>query len=176
MTSREARDVGGLGPVNAEDSPGVARPALQFGDGQRRGIAANEGIGWDGILDRAEDFAFGIEVLENAFDDQGAAGERGEVIGDGWEPEPETPDLAAWREARLMLCARELLEACKYSLTLLGQISSEQFIAGGDRPAREQLLAAIEHASEGSFDSLALMERCGEDVRMAILVNRSKML
>jgi hypothetical protein len=89
--------------------------------------------------------------------------------------EPEKVDWEALREARLMLSARELLEACQYSLTLLGQLSSEQFSAGGDRPAREKLLKAIENANSGSgtFNSLVLMERCAEDVRRAILVNRS---
>src|SRR5437773_7452346 len=41
------------------------------------------------------------------------------------EPEPEIPTdqyMAGWRLARVMLCASELLEACKYSLTLLGNL------------------------------------------------------
>jgi hypothetical protein len=92
-------------------------------------------------------------------------------------PEPEIPtdeDMAAWHMARVMLSASELLEACKYNATLLGGLSTEQFAAGGDRPAREKLLEAIVKATDGAFNSQALMERCAEDVRRAILVNQSR--
>jgi hypothetical protein len=84
--------------------------------------------------------------------------------------------MAAWHLARVMLCAPELLEACKYSVTLLGGLSTEQFSAGGDRPARERLLEAIVNATNGSFNSQVLREKIDDDVRRAILVNQSVVL
>jgi len=83
------------------------------------------------------------------------------------------PRLRMWHQARAMLTAPELLEACQYALTLLGGLASEDFAAGGDRPAREKLLNAISLATDGQFDSQALAQRCAGDVREAIVVNRT---
>jgi hypothetical protein len=83
------------------------------------------------------------------------------------------PRLRMWHQARVMLTAPELLEACRYALTLLGGLASDDFAAGGDRPAREKLLHAISLATDGQFSSQALAHKCAADVREAIVVNQT---
>ena len=97
----------------------------------------------------------------------------------GRDPSRSEPDFmsdeytAALRKARVMLCAEELLEAAEYSWTLLGGLSTPQFTASGDSPARDVLLNAITNAIDGGYDSNALRTRCAEDVRRAILTHQS---
>ena len=58
-----------------------------------------------------------------------------------------TFDSKCFKRAHVMLCAEDLLEAAKYALTLLQRLSTEDFAAGGDKPAREKLKAAITNRS-----------------------------
>lgn len=47
------------------------------------------------------------------------------------------------RDAALVAAAPELLEACKFALQILSDITTEDFSRGADRPARDALEAAI---------------------------------
>jgi hypothetical protein len=85
-------------------------------------------------------------------------------------------DLAAWHKARVMLSAPELLQACEYALTLLRGLSTEEFSAGGDRPARDRLAVAICSAKDGDRAPESLVSRCAEDVKEAIRLNRASTL
>ncbi len=92
--------------------------------------------------------------------------------------DPTDEDMQAWYTARTMLRAPELLDACEYALTLIRSLSSEDFIAGGDKPARERLAEAVALAKEGTRkrDEEALLARCSADVREAIRNNRATVL
>jgi hypothetical protein len=94
---------------------------------------------------------------------------RGHTVFSG---EISDEDMAVWREARVMLVARELLEACKYTFTLLSGLSTDDFAAGGDKPARDKLFSAITHAKGGC--GFGDFRKCEEDVKEAIRVNHTR--
>jgi hypothetical protein len=81
--------------------------------------------------------------------------------------DPTDEDMRKWYEARTMLCAPDLLEACEYALTLISMLSTEDFSAGGDRPARTKLAEAIDKAKEGTrrAEEQTLERRCAEDIK-----------
>ena len=76
-----------------------------------------------------------------------------------------------FKKAWVMLFAEELLKASQYASTLLAGLSTDDFAAGGDKPARMRLYLAIQNAGEwGPYIIKASLEKvCAEDVRSAIL-------
>ena len=50
--------------------------------------------------------------------------------------------------ARLIAAAPDLLAACELALTLLEDLTTEEFSRGGDRPARVALQAALARAGD----------------------------
>ncbi|PWT99841.1 MAG: hypothetical protein C5B51_26380 [Terriglobia bacterium] len=66
----------------------------------------------------------------------------------------------SWKKARTMLKPDQLLDACEFALTLIAHLSTDEFAAGGDRPARERLLRAIQSATDGTFDHYARQREC----------------
>lgn len=48
--------------------------------------------------------------------------------------------------ARLFAAAPDLLRACEYTIDLLDHLSSREYATGGDRPAREELIASVAKA------------------------------
>ena len=88
--------------------------------------------------------------------------------------EGETPDaerIKAWRTARVMLCATELLDACELSWSILRQLSTDEFAKGGDRIARDQLYKAISLATDGVFDSQRFQSSAREAIHEGIRLN-----
>src|ERR1017187_5034618 len=75
-----------------------------------------------------------------------------------------------FKKAWVMLFAEELLKASQYASTLLAGLSTDDFAAGGDKPARMRLYLAIQNAGEwGPYIIKASLEKvCAEDVRNAI--------
>lgn len=81
-------------------------------------------------------------------------------------------DSECFKRATIMLCAEDLLDAAQYAVTLLGRLTSEDFAAGGDRPAREKLQEAINNATEWvHLDPRRFEKTVDEEVRDAVLNN-----
>jgi hypothetical protein len=81
-----------------------------------------------------------------------------------------------WDMARTMLLAQELLDAGEYALTLICSLSTEDFAAGGDRPARDRLADVIAKAKGGVSIRDSVVARCAIDVREAIRLNQARTL
>jgi hypothetical protein len=94
------------------------------------------------------------------------------------EEEPSEEDFQNWNAARVMLRGPELLQACEYALTVISMISSEEFTAGGDKPARLMLEEAIAKAKDGidREEQQSLETRCAQDIRHAVEYNRATVL
>lgn len=81
-------------------------------------------------------------------------------------------DSQCFRRATVMLCAEELLEAAKYALALYQGLSTDDFAAGGDRPARLKLQNAVANATEWvPYNSASVEKIVRQDVQQAILTN-----
>jgi hypothetical protein len=91
-------------------------------------------------------------------------------------PCPDNPtdeDMQAWYTARMMLLAPEIVEAAEYALTLIRALTSEEFAAGGDKPARDRLADVIAQAKGEVSIPDSLVVQCAADIREAIRLNQA---
>ena len=78
----------------------------------------------------------------------------------------------AWDQAGKMLHAAELFDACEYTLALLGGLSTDDFAAGGDAPARVRLWRAITNSGCRCRPTIELGQECAIDVRRTVAKNQ----
>src|ERR1035441_10999778 len=78
-----------------------------------------------------------------------------------------------FKEAWVMLFAMQLVDASAYALKLLEGLTTNEFAAGGDRPARERLREVLtEVGSWYAYETQGLETACHQDVRCAVANNQ----